>query len=347
MTKKQILLDHFNQAIEETNHLPDIQKQQENFLYPISHVGIKNFKMPITLYENGENQHSIADIQLTVSLNQYERGTHMSRFVEILQDSLQHTVSFNHLKEIVTKVKDEVGSEAFHKEGIIQRATQLIKRNYSDFLVIADTCICQYTTSGHCGIYKDGKILNDESLKIHNLVALSQAAAGVDIVAPSSMMDGFVSSIRTALDHNGFENTPIMSYGVKYSSAFYGPFRDAAENAPSNGGTRDSYQMNPANRLEALRELKSDTEEGADFIIVKPALAYLDIIRDLKNRSYLPIVAYQVSGEYSMVKAAAMNGWIEEKKVIEEILISTFRAGADAIITYFAKDYVKWQKGIL
>lgn len=247
----------------------------------------------------------------------------------------------------IPKVKDEVGSEAFHKEGIIQRATQLIKRNYSDFLVIADTCICQYTTSGHCGIYKDGKILNDESLKIHNLVALSQAAAGVDIVAPSSMMDGFVSSIRTALDHNGFENTPIMSYGVKYSSAFYGPFRDAAENAPSNGGTRDSYQMNPANRLEALRELKSDTEEGADFIIVKLALAYLDIIRDLKNRSYLPIVAYQVSGEYSMVKAAAMNGWIEEKKVIEEILISTFRAGADAIITYFAKDYVKWQKGIL
>lgn len=242
----------------------------------------------------------------------------------------------------IPEVKDALGSGAFQKDGIIQRATRFIKENYPNFLVIADTCICQYTTDGHCGLLQDGVIVNDESLEIHNQVALSQAIAGVDIVAPSSMMDGFVASIRATLDNNGFEHTPIMSYGIKYSSAFYGPFRDAAENAPSGGDNRDTYQMNPANRLEAIRELASDIKEGADFIIIKPALAYLDIIRDIRNNSSLPIIAYQVSGEYSMLKAAAINGWIDEQQVVEETFLSMFRAGADAIITYSAKDYAKW-----
>ncbi len=237
--------------------------------------------------------------------------------------------------------KDEVGTGAFSHNGLVQQGTKLIKEKFPDVLVIADTCLCEYTDHGHCGLVENGEIVNDASLEYLVKTAVSQAEAGADIIAPSNMMDGFVAAIRTGLDEAGYTNIPIMAYSVKYASSFYGPFRDAANGAPQFGD-RKSYQMDPANRTEAMREAESDTAEGADFLIVKPGLAYLDIIRDVKNHFLLPIVAYNVSGEYSMVKAAAANGWIDEQAVILEILTGFKRAGADLIITYHAKEAASW-----
>ncbi|HLR80515.1 MAG TPA: porphobilinogen synthase [Bacillota bacterium] len=241
----------------------------------------------------------------------------------------------------VPQHKDDQGTGAFVEDGIVQLATKQIKKEYPNLLVIADTCLCEYTSHGHCGVIDNHEIANDESLKLLAKTAVSQAKAGADIIAPSNMMDGFVTVIRQALDENGFSHLPIMSYAVKYASAFYGPFRDAADSTPQFGD-RKTYQMDPANRLEALREAQSDVEEGADFLIIKPALSYLDIVRDVKNHFHLPIVAYNVSGEYSMVKAATQNGWIDEKALVMEKLTAMKRAGADIIITYFAKDVAKW-----
>lgn len=237
--------------------------------------------------------------------------------------------------------KDAVGTGAFHDHGIIQEATRLIKERHPELIVIADTCLCEYTDHGHCGVVEGEKILNDPSLDVLARTAISQAQAGADIIAPSNMMDGFVAAIRKGLDAAGFEDVPIMSYAVKYASSFYGPFREAADGAPQFGD-RKTYQMDPANRLEAFREAESDIEEGADMLIVKPALAYLDIIRDVRNNYHLPIIAYNVSGEYAMVKAAAQNGWIDEKSVVLESLLSMKRAGADMILTYHAKDVARW-----
>jgi porphobilinogen synthase len=237
--------------------------------------------------------------------------------------------------------KDEVGSGAYHDHGIVQRAIAQIKQQHSDLVVIADTCLCEYTDHGHCGVVENGQIVNDASLKLLAKTAVSQAKAGADIIAPSNMMDGFVAAIREALDEEGFVHIPIMSYAVKYASAFYGPFREAAESTPKFGD-RKTYQMDPANRLEALREAEADVEQGCDFLIVKPALSYLDIVRDVKNHFNLPVVAYNVSGEYSMIKAAAENGWIDEKGTVLEMLTSMKRAGADLIITYHAKDVARW-----
>ncbi|EIS4900588.1 porphobilinogen synthase [Listeria innocua] len=233
--------------------------------------------------------------------------------------------------------KDAVGTQAYHDHGIIQEATRLIKSKFPEIIVVADTCLCEFTDHGHCGVIENGQILNDESLELLKQTAVSQAAAGADIIAPSNMMDGFVQVIRAGLDEAGFYDIPIMSYAVKYASAFYGPFRDAAGSAPQFGD-RKSYQMDPANREEALREAQSDEQEGADFLIVKPSLSYLDIMRDVKNHTNLPVVAYNVSGEYAMVKAAAQNGWIDEERIVLEMLTSMKRAGATLIITYFAKD---------
>ncbi len=241
----------------------------------------------------------------------------------------------------IPKEKDAEGTGAYKDEGIIQQATKLIKKVAPELLVIADTCLCEYTSHGHCGVIEGEEVKNDPSLALLAETAVSQAKAGVDIIAPSNMMDGFVMTIRQALDEAGFEHIPIMSYAVKYASAFYGPFRDAADSTPSFGD-RKTYQMDPANRLEALREAESDVEEGADFLIVKPALAYLDIVRDVKNTFDVPIVAYNVSGEYAMVKAAAQNGWIDEEAVVMEKLTAMKRAGADIVLTYFAKDVAKW-----
>ncbi|KPN16102.1 delta-aminolevulinic acid dehydratase [Bacillus australimaris] len=264
--------------------------------------------------------------------------------VDLVKEEIQELVDLGIKSIIVFGVpdhKDHVGSEAYHDHGIVQRATLEIKKHFPELVVIADTCLCQYTDHGHCGIVEDGEILNDESLQLLAKTAVSQARAGADIIAPSNMMDGFVVAIREALDEAGFIHVPVMSYAVKYASAFYGPFRDAAHSTPQFGD-RKTYQMDPANRLEALREAQSDVEEGADFLIVKPSLSYLDIMRDVKNEFTLPVVAYNVSGEYAMVKAAAQNGWISEKELVLEMLTSMKRAGAELIITYHAKDAAKW-----
>lgn len=264
--------------------------------------------------------------------------------VDLVKEEVQELVDLGIKSIIVFGVpdhKDHVGSEAYHDHGIVQRATLEIKKHFPELVVIADTCLCQYTDHGHCGIVEDGEILNDESLQLLAKTAVSQARAGADIIAPSNMMDGFVVAIRKALDEAGFIHVPVMSYAVKYASAFYGPFRDAAHSTPQFGD-RKTYQMDPANRLEALREAQSDVEEGADFLIVKPSLSYLDIMRDVKNEFTLPVVAYNVSGEYAMVKAAAQNGWISEKELVLEMLTSMKRAGAELIITYHAKDAAKW-----
>ncbi|PWU68274.1 porphobilinogen synthase [Gracilibacillus dipsosauri] len=241
----------------------------------------------------------------------------------------------------IPKEKDEVGSGAYDPHGIVQKAIRQIKQKTDKLLVIADTCLCEYTSHGHCGVIHDHDVDNDKSLPLHVKTAVTQAEAGADIIAPSNMMDGFVTEIRKGLDEAGFCEIPIMSYAVKYASAFYGPFRDAADSTPQFGD-RKTYQMDPANRLEAMREAQSDIEEGADFIIVKPALSYMDIIREMRNAHPVPVVAYNVSGEYSMIKAASLNGWIDEKAVVIEKLTSMKRAGADIIITYFAKDVAAW-----
>jgi porphobilinogen synthase len=240
--------------------------------------------------------------------------------------------------------KDEKGSEAFAANGVVQKAVQRLKKEFGNELVVmTDVCLCEYTTHGHCGVVKDGEILNDATLEILRKVAVSHAQAGADVVAPSGMMDGQVKHIREALDDGGFDQVGIMAYSAKFASCFYNPFRDAAECAPQFGD-RKSYQMNYANPSEALREIEFDVNEGADIIMVKPALPYLDIIHAARSKFNLPIAAYSVSGEYAMVKAAAQKGWIDEKTAILEILTGIKRAGADLIITYFAKDTRAWLK---
>ena len=241
----------------------------------------------------------------------------------------------------VPKHKDEYATEAYNDNGITQQAVRYIKKNYQSLIIIADVCLCEYTSHGHCGVVCGEKILNDETLPLLSKMAVSLAKAGADIIAPSDMMDGRVSAIRNALDENGFIDTPILSYSAKFASAYYSPFRDAAESAPEFGD-RKTYQMDYANGREALREIADDISEGADMVMVKPALAYLDIIKSARERFDLPLVAYNVSGEYAMVKAAAQNGWIDEKKIVSENMIAIKRAGADIIITYHALDVAKW-----
>jgi len=236
--------------------------------------------------------------------------------------------------------KDEIGSGAFDEHGVVQDAIKAIKDGVPELQVITDVCLCEYTSHGHCGLVKDGEIQNDPTLELLSKEAVSHAKAGADMVAPSDMMDGRVRAIRLALDEEGFQEIPILSYAAKYASAFYGPFREAAESTPQFGDRR-SYQMDPANRREALREIALDIEEGADIILVKPALAYLDIISDVRITFDVPVAAYNVSGEYSLVKAAGRLGWVDEQRVMMEILTSIKRAGADVILTYFAKEAAK------
>ncbi len=237
--------------------------------------------------------------------------------------------------------KDELATEAYSENGITQRTIRHIKEKYPRLPVIADVCLCEYTSHGHCGVVCGGEILNDDTLPLLAKMAVSLADAGADIIAPSDMMDGRVAAIRGALDEAGHINTPIMSYSAKFASGYYSPFRDAAQSAPSFGDRR-TYQMDPANGREALREIADDIGEGADMVMVKPALAYLDVLRSARERFDLPIAAYNVSGEYSMVKAAAANGWIDEKRIVLENLTAIKRAGADIIITYHALDAAEW-----
>jgi porphobilinogen synthase len=233
--------------------------------------------------------------------------------------------------------KDELASGAYAEDGIVQRALRATKSQTRDLLLITDVCNCEYTSHGHCGFVKDGDVVNDVTLEWLSRTALSHARAGADIIAPSDMMDGRVGAIRKTLDENGFEQTPILSYAAKFASVFYGPFREAAESAPQFGDRR-SYQMDPPNAREAMREIEQDLAEGADMVMVKPALAYLDLIHEARTRFDVPIAAYQVSGEYSMIMAAARNGWIDQERAMMETLVSIRRAGADFVLTYFAKD---------
>src|SRR6201998_2822107 len=239
--------------------------------------------------------------------------------------------------------KDPRGASSLSSQGVVQRAIEAIRKANLKLLVITDVCLCEYTDHGHCGVIENGEVANDATLAILAEQALSHARAGADIVAPSDMMDGRVSAIRKKLDENDFEDLPILAYAAKYCSGFYGPFREAADSAPKTGDRR-SYQMDPANAREALKEVALDLEEGADMVMVKPALPYLDIIRAVRDRFEVPVGAYNVSGEYAMVKAAAQKGWIEEKRVVLEILTGIQRAGADIILTYHAKDVARWLK---
>ncbi|WKU24324.1 porphobilinogen synthase [Priestia megaterium] len=298
-----------------------------------THLHPEDFIYPIFIVEGEQKRNAVKSMPGVDQIS-----------LDYLNDEIQELVDLGIKSAMVFGVpaeKDAVGSQAYHDHGIVQKGIRQIKEDFPDFVVIADTCLCQYTDHGHCGVIEDGKILNDPSLDLLARTAVSQAKAGADIIAPSNMMDGFVAAIRHGLDEAGFEDVPVMSYAVKYASAFYGPFRDAAHSSPQFGD-RKTYQMDPANRLEALREAESDVEEGADFLIVKPALSYLDIMRDVKNTFNLPVVAYNVSGEYSMIKAAAQNGWVNEKEIVLEKLISMKRAGADLIVTYHAKDAARW-----
>ncbi|WP_027085345.1 porphobilinogen synthase [Cohnella panacarvi] len=300
-------------------------------------LSVNDLIAPIFITEGEGVQHEIPSIP---GVYHWSLDTLEKEIGEIAAAGIKSVLVFG-----VPSSKDAVGTSAFEDNGIVQRGIRRIKALRPDLIVIADTCLCQFTDHGHCGVVHQtdcgAEIDNDESLELLAKTAVSQAKAGADIIAPSNMMDGFVTAIRGALDHAGFANTPIMSYSVKFASAYYGPFREAAHSSPQFGD-RKTYQMDPANAREAMREAQSDAEEGADFLMVKPGLAYLDIVRMLRDRYDLPIVIYNVSAEYSMVKAAAMQGWIDEKSIVLETLTGMKRAGAELIITYHAKDAARW-----
>lgn len=303
------------------NLVKDVYLEKGDLIYPI-------------FIEEGENIKS--EIKSMPNIFRYS----LDRIDEELQELIELGIN-NILLFGIPKHKDECASESHNENGVIQNAIRYIKKNYPNFTIIGDVCCCEYTNHGHCGIVdENGYVKNDETLEIIGKIALSYAKAGVDIIAPSDMMDGRIMKINEVLENNGFFNIPIMAYSVKYSSAFYGPFRDAADSAPKFGD-RKTYQMDFRNTTDVLSEVCEDLEQGADFIIVKPALSYMDIIKKVRDNFDVPIVAYNVSGEYSMVKAAAQNGWIDENLIVMEQMYAFKRAGATAIITYFAKDIAK------
>ncbi|MFF2529397.1 porphobilinogen synthase [Brevibacillus sp. DP1.3A] len=298
-----------------------------------NHVRVEDLIYPLFVVEGTGIKNEIPSMPGVYQLSLDKLAEEMKEIVAL---GIQAVLMFG-----VPTHKDACGTEAYNDDAITQQAMRLIKEAHPEMLVIADTCLCEYTDHGHCGVIHEGEVVNDETLKLLGQTAVSQAKAGADIIAPSNMMDGFVIAIREALDEAGFEHIPIMSYAVKYASAFYGPFRDAAGSTPQFGD-RKSYQMDAANAREGMREAASDVKEGADFLIVKPGLAFMDMVLRLRENFNLPIVAYNVSAEYSMVKAAALNGWIDEERIVMETLVGFKRAGADLIITYHAKDVAKW-----
>lgn len=311
------------------------------------------------LRQNGILREMVRNV--TINLDQFiypifvEEGTNIKEEIPSMPNQYRYSIDMlsEELKELkdlgikslllfgIPKIKDEVGSEAYNDNGIVQEAVRYIKKNFPEFLIVTDVCMCEYTSHGHCGILNGNDVNNDVTLNYLAKIAVSHVKAGADIVAPSDMMDGRIQAIREALDKNGYINTPIMAYSVKYASSYYGPFRDAADSAPSFGD-RKTYQMDFRNSKDYKREVIADTEEGADFIMVKPALPYLDIIKVVSEETNLPVVAYNVSGEYSMVKAASLNGWVDEKKIVMENMYAIRRAGADIIISYHTKDIAKW-----
>lgn len=294
-----------------------------------NHLSVKDFIYPLFV-EEGENIKT--EIRSMPGVFRYSMDQLDTELQDLVELGIPSVMLFG-----IPKRKDEIGSESWNDEAIVQTAIRYIKKNYPQLYVIADICFCEYTDHGHCGVLHGEDVHNDHTLINLEKQSISMAKAGADMLAPSGMMDGMIASMRDALDLNHLENTPIMSYAVKYASAFYGPFRDAADSAPSFGD-RKTYQMDPSNRIEALKEAALDAEEGADILMVKPALSYLDIIRELKEIHDLPIAAYNVSGEYAMLKAAAANGWIDGEKLMMEKLVSMKRAGADIILTYHAKE---------
>ena len=299
------------------------------------HVHVEDLIYPLFFVEGTGVKHEIPSMP---GVYHFSLDVFKEELDEIVSLGIQSLMVFG-----VPDHKDACGSEAYADNGIVQQAIRMIKEAYPHMVVMADNCLCQYTDHGHCGVLHEGNVENDESLALLAKTAVSQAKAGADVIAPSNMMDGFVAAIRAALDEAGFVHIPIMSYAVKYASSFYGPFRDAAHSTPQSGD-RKTYQMDPANAREGIREAAADVEQGADFLMVKPALAYMDMIQRLRTRFELPIVAYNVSAEYSMVKAAAANGWIDEQRIVMETMVGFKRAGADLIITYHAKDIAKWLK---
>lgn len=293
---------------------------------------VTDFIYPLFIEEGKDIKKEISSMP---GIFRYSLDQIQSELDEVVALGIQSVLLFG-----IPSKKDEVGTETWNDDGIMQQAIRYIKKNYPDLYVITDVCFCEYTDHGHCGVIKDGDVLNDATLLNLAKQVKSHARAGVDMVAPSGMMDGTIAAIRTALDEEGFADLPIMGYSVKYASSFYGPFRDAADSTPCFGDRR-TYQMNPANRKEGMIEATIDDQEGADILMVKPALSYLDIISDLKQNFDKPIACYNVSGEYAMIKAAAEKGWIDGEKVMMESLLSMKRAGADIIITYFAKEAAK------
>lgn len=295
----------------------------KDFIYPIFVIDGENIKIPVKSMPN---------------IYQYS----IDRLHEILDEVRESKISGVMLFGIPKQEdKDEYGTQAYAENGVTQRAVRYIKKHYPEILCVVDVCLCEYTSHGHCGVVQSGEILNDETLPLLCNMAVSLVKAGADMVAPSDMMDGRVAAIRQALDDNGCKNTPIMAYSAKFASAYYGPFRDAAQSAPCFGDRR-SYQMDFTNPKEALSEVETDINEGADIVMVKPALAYLDILKEAAQKFSTPIAVYNVSGEYSMVKAASIQGWIDEKRIVTENLIAMKRAGASIIITYHALDMAKW-----
>ena len=292
-------------------------------------LSINDFVMPYFVVEGSGIK---KEIQSMSGNYQFSIDTLLTELDELSQVGIKSILLFG-----IPNKKDCIGSEAYSKEGVIQKAISEIKKRFPKLIVIGDVCLCEYMDHGHCGIFENGDVDNDKTLPLLSKMALAQAGAGVDIIAPSDMMDGRVRSIRKALDENNFSNLPIMSYSAKYASSFYDPFRNAAESTPKEGN-RKSYQMDPSNSEEALKEIALDIEEGADIVMVKPAFAYLDIIRLIKDRFHIPIAAYNVSGEYSMIKAASKLGYLDHNSAMWEMITSIKRAGADIIITYFAKD---------
>ena len=320
---------------------------------------MKDFKRSRRLRSSGEIRSLVKETRVNISDLIYPmfvvHGENIKKEIPNMPEQYHHSI--DQLKEAVKEVndlgikavvlfglpdkKDEGASGAYAADGIVQQAVREIKKHYPNLVVITDVCMCQYTSHGHCGLVEGDTVLNDESIEVLAKIALSHAEAGADMVAPSDMMDGRVGRIREVLDENNFKHIPIMSYSVKYASSFYGPFRGAVNSAPQFGD-RKTYQMDPGNRLEALRQVEYDLDEGADIIMVKPAMAYLDIIRDVKNNCNVPVAAYQVSGEYAMLKAAANQGMLKGEESMVEALTAIKRAGADMILTYFAKDMAEW-----
>jgi porphobilinogen synthase len=309
------------------------QNEKLRSLVRETHVNVEQLVYPLFIAENIDEPREISSMP---AILQWPLE-HLAREAEqIARLGISAVLLFG-----IPSEKDEVGSQAYASQGIIQQAIKRFKAEVPDVLVLTDVCLCEYTSHGHCGVIHNGDVQNDESLELLSRMALSHVEAGADVVAPSDMMDGRVGAIRHTLDEHGFNSTPIMAYSAKYASGFYGPFREAAGSSPQFGDRR-SYQMDPANVREALREIDLDIAEGADIVMVKPALAYLDVIRRVREHCDLPIAAYNVSGEYAMIKAAAQRGWIDERRIVMEVLTGIRRAGADMIITYFAPQVAQW-----